>query len=144
MKGSNGNSEVESKDTSQPVGAFRRIRQPLFEKDLMTAGMDILDSLPTAVFKDEQAVNDACLYLGWLAQHLGEDSQEVKVALWKINATMAIGGRARKEATMAHGNLYYPEDASKEDKKWLSMMQQQKNTKDNDENGGGGSAGKPL
>lgn len=117
-----------------PQGLFRHVRKPQFEKELMTAGRDVLDSLPTAVFRDEQAVNYACLYLGRLAMFDLQD--EIRVALWKINATMAIGGRARKEAVMAHGEVYYPEDMSKEDKKMLLQMQGfQKRNGDNSDNG---------
>jgi len=117
----NGGKEATTQPPNQ-TGMVKRTRQPLFEKDLMTAGYDIVSSLPTAVFKDEQSLNDACLYLGWLSMH--DLQAEINVALWKINGTMAIGGRARKDAVQAHGLLYYPDDASKDDKKWLSIMQQ--------------------
>ena len=127
MAGTNGEKEA----PTRPPGMVRHTRQPLFEKDLLTAGYDILNSLPTAVFKDEQSLNDACLYLGWLDMH--DLKEEIAVALWKINGTMAIGGRARKEAVMAHGELYYPEDAGKDDKKWLAMMQQRQQTDKSDE-----------
>jgi len=119
------NGHKETADAKTPYtggGLFTRTRQPLFEKDLLTAGQSILDSLPTAVFRDEQALNDACLYLGWLDMH--DLQEEIAVALWKINGTMAIEGRARDDAIQAHGELYYPRHATKEDKKWLSMMQQ--------------------
>jgi len=147
LAGDNGKAEVKEVG-AQPnanVGAFRRIRQPLFEKDLMTAGITVLDALPTAVFADEQAANAACRILGWLSQHLGEDSPEFMQVLWRINSTMAIGARARKDAVQAHGLLYYPDDVSKEDKKWLATMQQRRNQKDNDDNnsGGGSSTGLP-
>jgi len=117
----NGKNETAEKTPYTGGGLFSRTRQPLFEKDLLTAGQTILDSLPTAVFRDEQALNDTCLYLGWLDMH--DLQEEIAVALWKINGSMAIEGRARDDAIQAHGELYYPRHATKEDKKWIAMMQ---------------------
>jgi len=119
-----GNGTKEEQRPSTPPGMVRHVRQPLFEKDLLTAGMGILDSLPTAVFRDEQALNDACLYLGWLDMHDLQD--EIAVALWKINGTAAIDGRARDEAVQAHVGIFFPRNASKEDKQRLEKIQYQK------------------
>ena len=103
------------------AGMVRRTRQPLFERELIQAGADILSSLPLSVFRDEQALVDACLYIGKLEYWGLHDA--LRLALLRLNGSPAIGGRARKESIQAHGNLYWPDDGSKEDKKRLAEMQ---------------------
>lgn len=131
------NGVKEKEEHRYPGGPIlRRTRQPMFEKDLMTAGLDILDSIPTAVFSDANEANIACLYLGTLKMFGLEDA--IEVALWRINATMAIDGRARDDAIQAHGRLYFPRHASKEDRKWLAEMQQMQRKKESQQDGGSG------
>jgi len=125
----NGAKEKQKTNFNYPGGPmFARDPQPMFEKDLMTAGIDVLASLPTAVFADANEANIACLYLGTLKMFGLEDA--IEVALWRINATMAIDGRARDDAIQAHGRLYFPRHASKDDKKWLAEMQQMQRRKE--------------
>ena len=130
----NGNKEDTSQEVPAGVGLAKRVRPPQFEKDLLSAGGSILASLPTAVFRDEQALNDACLYLGWLEMHDLQD--EIIVALWKINGTPAIDGRARDEAVQAHVGIFFPRNASKEDKQRLEKIQYQKRKDETESNNG--------
>jgi len=114
-------------DGEHPAGlGIRRTRQPLFERDLLSAGKTIVDSMTIGVFRDEQALNDACLYLGWLEMWNDDGvfmQNEINVALYKLNGTMAIDGRARDEAVQSHVGIFFPRNASKEDKKRLEKMQ---------------------
>lgn len=123
MPKDNGSKQVTttSEESGKPTGMARRIRQPLFERELLEAGRTIAESMTRGIFRDEQALNIACLYIDHL-ERMGL-TDEIQTALYKLNGTMAIGGRARKEAVMAHGDLYFPDDASKEDKKNLAKMQ---------------------
>lgn len=131
MKG-NGSSTT---DTQYPSGMPRRTRQPVFEKDLLTAGRNILESMTIGVFRDEQALVNDCLYIGWL-EFWNEDGfmdDEINVALYKINGTMAVDGRARDEAVQAHVGIFFPRNASKDDKKKLERMQFKHHDQDKDE-----------
>lgn len=109
-------------------GSVRYSKDTGFEQDLLTAGASIIESLPLAVFDDKQELIDACMYLGWLEMwnEDGNMKDEINLALYKINGTMAVHGRARAEATQAHVGIYFPETASKDDKKRLEKMQIQR------------------
>lgn len=125
-----------TQQSDYPTGMPRRVRQPIFEKDLLTAGRNIIESMTIGVFRDEQALNDACLYLGWLEMFNDEDGfmeDEINVALYRINGTMAIDGRARDEAVQSHVGIFFPRNASKEDKKRLEKMQFRYHDKDENE-----------
>jgi hypothetical protein len=115
----------------------KRTKQGAFEDRLLTAGRSILEALPASIFRDEQAVNDAALYLGWLEQFnddKGYMDDEINVALYKIIGTPAIDGRARDEGVQAHVGIFFPRHASKDDKKRLERMQFKNRDNPQDEN----------
>jgi hypothetical protein len=123
-----------------PSGMPRRVKQPMFEEHLLEAGKSIIESLPRAVFPTEQSLNDACRYLGWLEMWNGDDGfmqDEINVALYKINGSIAIDGRARDESVQSHVGIFFPRNASKDDKKRLERMQfKQKDKEETEENKG--------
>jgi hypothetical protein len=112
---------------------FDTYSQPLFESDLITAGRSILEAIPRAVFHDDKELIDTCRYLGWLVMMNkdGKMNTRIQLALYKISGTMAIGGRARDDAIQAHVGVYFPRNASKEDKQVLEKMQN-KNKRDDE------------
>ncbi len=124
--------KTEKYNENSGSGMLKRVRKPLFEKDLMTAGADVMESMTVGVFRDEEALNTACLYIGQM-QMFGMDD-EITLALYKLNGTMAIDGRARDDAVQAHVGIYFPRHASKEDKKRLEKIQY-RNRKEDDEKG---------
>ncbi len=132
--------EAERTQQSPGGGMIRRVRQPMFENDILTGGRNVIDSLTRSVLTDEQTLVNACLYIGQLERIFGPDDHRVRVALYKINGTMGIDGRARDEAVQAHAELFFPRHASEKDKRKLEKMQfKNRNGDDEDEkkdNGG--------
>ncbi len=132
-------SETERTERTAPSneGMIKRVRQPLFERELLTGGGNILDSFTRAVLTDEQALVNACLYIGHM-ERVGADDpawqRRIRIALYKINGTMAIDGRARDEAVQGHVGVFFPRHASDKDKKRLEKMQY-KHHDDDDEEG---------
>ena len=114
------------------TGMARRVRTPIFEKDIISPGIGIDEVLTMTYFENEQALNDACRYISWLEKH--HLDKLIARALYKINGNKAIGYRAVKHGVMAHGQLYWDAEASKEDKKNLARMQD-KRRDDDDDNG---------
>lgn len=129
----NGVKEVEQ-NQQQVGGLARRVKQSLFERELLEPGATIEAAITRGVFHDERALNIACLYLDHLQKH--HLTRQLQTALYKINGTPAIGGQARKQSVMAHGNLYFPDDASKKEKEQLSKMQYKYRRDEEDEHDG--------
>ena len=125
----------ESFDTFTPDnpngGMFETYNQPIFEAELMAAGKTIIDAFTKGIFKDTQELLDACLYIGLLKRIKCE--ARIPMALVKINGTMSIGGRARNDAIQAHGGLYFPPNATKDEKKYLAEMQQGNRRRDDND-----------
>ncbi len=120
-------------DGHEGGGILETFNQPLFEMELLTAGRTIIDSFTKGIFPDEVSLLKACRYIGYL-QRIGRPDK-IKLALIKINGTMAIQGRARNDAIQSHGGLYFPPNLSKDDKKWVSEMQRRP-SRDNDRRDG--------
>lgn len=120
----NGAKETENTYPGGPM--FLREPSPMFEKDLLTAGRDILSALPLAVLEDDIDITSTCRYFGMvnMFNRRGKCKEIWDMALWKLNATMAKKGRARDDSLQAHGRLYFPRDVSKDDKKFIAEMQQ--------------------
>lgn len=116
-----GKQSVEDTEEYRPTGMARRVRQPLFEKDIISPGTSIEDAFTSTYFIDEDKLNKACKYIAWLEEFNNHDG--IRQALYKINGNKAIGYRAVKHGVMAHGELYWDGDASKDDKKYLSKIQ---------------------
>lgn len=106
----------------QGAGMLRRVKQPLFERDIMAPGADVAATLTATYFPDEQSLNNACKYLDWLQKHGLE--REERIALLKINGNKSIHFLGTKYAVQAHGGLFWDSEASKEDKKYLAKMQE--------------------
>lgn len=103
-------------------GLLETFNQPIFEAELMAAGRTIIESFAKGIFRSDRDLLDACLYIGLLKRIKRDD--KIPLALMKINGTMSIGGRARNDAIQAHVGIYYPPNASKDEKKRLVEMQQ--------------------
>lgn len=112
-------------------GLFETFNQPIFEAELMAAGRTIIEAFAKGIFQDTQDLLDACLYIGYL-KRIGR-SDKIQLALIKINGTMSIEGRARNDAIQAHVGIYYPPNASKDEKKRLVEMQQGRRSNRDDE-----------
>ena len=117
----NNNGEQEQYVPAQ-AGMMRRVRKPLFEKDLLLSGQTPLEAFPMAIFNDKADLHNACIYIGHL-QMFPKMVEELELALLEVNGTRGVGAAAIKYAVQAHGNLYFPEDASKDEKKQLASMQ---------------------
>lgn len=115
--GKNGNSETRLEDA--PYATLgRKTTKPTFEKDILTPSPEAMEAISQSYFPDEQSLNNACLYIAWLEMFGLED--EKRAALYKINGNKAIKARALRWAVQAHGGLYWPEDSSKDEKKFLA------------------------
>lgn len=122
---SNGKKETaEAEGTHLPGGGpmLRRVRQPMFEKDIMSPGVGVEDTLTMTYFPDELSLNNAVLYIAQL-EMFGLDDEK-RQALYKINGNKAIHYLGTKFAVQAHGGLFWDSEASKEDKQYLSRMQE--------------------
>jgi len=113
-------------------GMARRVRKPSFARELITAGSNALDSVTRAVFRDEQALNNACLYIGHMSMFEMED--EVDLALLKINGTMAIDGLSRDQASQVDIGVWFPKNLSKDDKEKLAKLQSGRNRREEENN----------
>lgn len=129
--GSSHKEATQEQDYFSAGGMARRVRQPIFERELLSAGKTVVDSLTVGVHRDEEALVNACLYIGQL-ERVGLTSR-IQVALYKINGTMGIEGRAREEAVQAHAEIYFPRNASKEDKKRLEKIQYKNRNQDDED-----------
>ncbi len=112
--------------------------EPVFEQNLLTSGKSIVDSFTIGVFPDMQSLVNACLYIGQM-QAAGRRADgsispawasRIQVALYKLNGSMAIDGRARDEAVQAHVGVFFPRHASDKDKKRLETMQYKHRSRD--------------
>lgn len=112
-------------------GMLRRVKQPLFEKDIMSPGVAVEDTLTMTYFPDELSLNNACLYIAQLEMFKLED--EKRQALYKINGNKAIHFLGTKFAVQAHGHLFWDSEASKEDKQYLAEMQKKQRREEIDE-----------
>lgn len=110
-------------DGYEPEGGrmVETFNQQLFESELITSGRTIIESFTKAVWRDEAQLLKACRYIGYLQRIHQPD--KVKLALMKINGTMAIEGRSRNDAVQAHVGIYFPPNASKDERKRLAEMQ---------------------
>ena len=115
-------------DYGQYTGLGRRVRTPLFEKDILTPSPEAMEAIAQSYFPDELSLTIACQYLAWLELFRLED--EVKIALYKINGNKAIEARSLRYAVQAHGGLYWPDNTSKDEKKFLAKQFKGKNNLD--------------
>lgn len=123
---------MDKKDGSQfPTGMPRRVKESVFERDLMMPGMGVEDAITMTYFDDEADLKTSCLYLSWL-EDMGVESG-VRQALYVINGKKAKGYRAVKYGVQAHGGLFWDSDASKEDKKQMAKIQE-RNARRNGDN----------
>lgn len=117
-----------SVDYGQYTGLGRRTRTPLFEKDILTPSPEAMEAISQSYFPDENDLTIACQYLAWLELFSLED--EVKIALYKINGNKAIQARSLRYAVQAHGGLYWPDNTSKDEKKFLAKQFKDRNNFD--------------
>ncbi len=138
-----GQKQEETRSPQPGEGMIKRVRQPIFEDSLLSSGKSVIDAFTHAIHRDDQALIDACLYIGQM-EAAGRDSNgnisqswqaRIQVALYKLNGTMAIDGRARDEAVQAHVGVFFPRHASNEDKKRLETMQYKHRDDGNEDNG---------
>lgn len=121
-------------DYGQYTGLGRRVRQPLFEKDIMTPSPDVMEAISQSYFPDQEKLMIACQYITML-EAIGL-VEEIKQALYAINGNRAILARSLRYAVQAHGGLYWPDESTKDEKKFLAKqfrnkgMDEEKDTKE--------------
>lgn len=123
--------EIEEATPPGKGAMLRRVKQPTFERDVMSPGAAVEDTLTMTYFPDELALNNACLYIAQLEMFELED--EKRQALYKINGNKAIHFLGTKFAVQAHGGLFWDSEASKEDKQYLAQMQAKHKREERDE-----------
>jgi len=135
------NGKVESQEMIEPGRATmgRRTRQPLFERELIQPGMDVLSAVTMTHFEDQQEVVNTAKYINHMlmfnSKHKFDD--RIEAALIKINGLRSIKSRSTKYSVQAHGGLFWDSDASKEDKQYLSKLQEKERRQQVEEGGGG-------
>lgn len=124
--GDNGKTETGEGVEQGRATMGRRVRQPLFERELLEPGIDILDAITKTFFEDEQAVNNAAKYFRHLLMFNKTHKMDIAIqaALIKINGNRAIKARSTKYSVQAHGGLFWDSDASEKDKQYLSKLQE--------------------
>jgi len=96
------------------------VSTPLFEKDILIPSLEAMEAISQSYFPDKESLMVACQYIAWLELMGLED--EKKQALYVINGHRAIQSRSLRYAVQAHGGLYWPDEASKDDRKFLSKQ----------------------
>lgn len=138
-----GDGKVETSDLLDTGRATmgRHMRQPLFERELLEPGIDILDAITKTFFEDEQSVNNAAKYMRHLLMFNKNHKMDTAIhaALIKINGNRAIKARSTKYSVQAHGGLFWDSDASDKDKQYLSKLQERERREQSEVKGGGGS-----
>jgi len=114
------NGEKDEIEYGKNYGLGRRVRTPLFEKDLLMPSPDVMEAIAQSYFADEDKLNIACQYLSLLEEFENQDG--IRQALYKINGNRAIQARSLRYAVQAHGGLYWPDEATKEEKKFLAKQ----------------------
>ncbi len=134
---------------NRPAGMLRRIKQPVFEESMLTPGGDIPESFVKSCFADQNELVNAVLYIGQL-RSVGYNpdtgkidpawQNRIDIALYKINGNVAINARARDDAVQAHGGMFWPKNATKEERKQLAKQFKDKgdDQEGNRNNGHGG------
>lgn len=123
---------MENKEGSKfPTGMPRRVKESVFERDIMMPGMGVEDAITMTYFRDDADLITSCLYLAFLEDMGIEDGK--RQALYAINGKKAINYRAVKYGVQAHAEIYWDSDASKEDKKQFAKIQE-KNRRNGDDN----------
>ena len=121
----NGRGEVGELTEQGRATMGRRVRQPLFERELLEPGIDVMEAVTKTYFEDEQAVNNAAKYIRHLLMFNKNHKMDIAIqaALIKINGNRAIKARSTKYSVQAHGGLFWDSDASEKDKQYLSKLQ---------------------
>lgn len=111
-----GTTEAEKKDYAleSDVGSSS------FEKDILIPSPEMMEAISQSYFPDKESLMVTCQYIAMLEEIGLED--EKKQALYVINGQGAIGARKLNSAVQAHGLLYWPENATKDEKNYLSKQ----------------------
>lgn len=122
--------------TASDRGMVKRQRQPLFEREIISPGVDLHEAITKTYFETEDMVNKAARYFSHMQKFNknGKMDRQINAGLMKINGNKAIGARFMKLGVQAHGGLFWDSDASKEDKKYLAKLQE-KDRRDDGRNG---------